>query len=347
MKSKKKILMILLPFLFSCTKDKEIYVEPISISEINNPELILEIPQKFPPFNSFFLRNKPTKYGVQLGEKLFNDKRLSKDNSISCASCHIKENAFTDKNPKAIGILGRIGLRNTPPIQNLAFMNFYMWDGNELELEHQPIVPIITKEEMGSSVLEIIAKIEEDKEYQSLFKKTFGEDKITQEKIFRSIAQYEYTLVSSNSKYDKVMKKEEAFTINEKKGYETFQKKCINCHSTELFTDQTFRNIGFPINPNKDEVGRARVTGEDQDVQAFRVPSLRNIEYTAPYGSFGQFASLKDLLDYFDKGVLNADNLDAILKNNGNKISLTEEEKINLIHFMKTLSDQIFIKKSE
>ncbi|PTD16511.1 cytochrome-c peroxidase [Flavobacterium columnare] len=339
------LLLILVSTLYSCSKDKEIDVEPTFISEFNNPEIFIETPKYFPLLNGFFLKNKPTKYGVQLGEKLFNDKRLSSNNSISCASCHIQENAFTDKKTKAIGILGRVGLRNTPPIQNLAFMNFYMWDGNELELEHQPIVPIITKEEMGSSILEIITKIQGDKEYQELFKKTYGEDKITQEKIFKSIAQYEYTLVTSNSKYDQVMKKDQDFTPNEKKGYETFKQKCANCHATELFTDQSFRNIGFPINPDKDEVGRARVTGKKEDIQAFRVPSLRNIQYTAPYGSFGQFASLKEVLDYFDKGVLDADNLDPILKKKNNKIALTEEEKTNLIHFMNTLSDPTFVKK--
>ncbi|OWP83608.1 cytochrome-c peroxidase [Flavobacterium davisii] len=341
----KTLVLILLFTLYSCSKDKEVYIEPIPVSEFDNPEILIQIPKNFPPLNSFFLHNKPTKYGVQLGEKLFNEKRLSSNNSVSCATCHIQENAFTDKKTKAIGILGRIGLRNTPPIQNLAFMNFYMWDGNELELEHQPIVPIITKEEMGSSILEIITKIQEDKEYQDLFKKAYGDDKITQERIFKSIAQYEYTLISSNSKYDKVMKKEQKFTLNEEKGYEIFQQKCANCHASELFTDQTFRNIGFPLNPNNDEVGRARVTGKKEDIHAFRVPSLRNIEYTAPYGSFGQFTSLKEVLDYFDNGVLNADNLDPILKNKNNKIALTEEEKSNLIYFMKTLSDPIFIKK--
>ena len=110
-----------------------------------------------------------------------------------------------------------------------------------------------------------------------------------------------------------------------------------------MFTDQTFRNIGFPVNTNSNEAGRARVTGDPKDYMSFRVPSLRNIEYTAPYGSFGQFATLKEVLDYLDNGVIAADNLDPILKNNNNRVPLTEEEKEALISFMKTLSDPNFI----
>lgn len=133
--------------------------------------------------------------------------------------------------------------------------------------------------------------------------------------------------------------KTEVFTEKEQKGYAVFKQKCIGCHSTELFTDQSFRNVGFPLNPNSNEAGRARVTGNLDEYMSFCVPSLRNIEYTAPYGSFGQFATLREVLDYFDNGVLDADNLDPVLKNNAKRIPLSEEEKEYLISFMKTLSD--------
>jgi len=334
----KKFLKVL-PLLFllaSCSNDD---YESIVY---DNPELSLNIPVGFPQVNNSFYTNKPTKYGVELGEKLFHEKRFSADNTISCASCHIQSNAFADNNVQAIGIEGRIGLRNTPPIQNLAFMRFYNWDGSKLSLENQPIVPIITHEEMDSSILEVIGKIQNDTSYKELFQKTFGDENITPERIYRSIAQYEYTLISANSKYDKVKRNEATFTENEMQGYQVFQQKCATCHSTELFTDQTFRNIGFPINTNSNEAGRARVTGNMDEYMSFRVPSLRNVEYTAPYGSFGQFATLKDVLDYFDNGVLGADNLDPVFKNNGNRIPLTEQEKEVLISFMKTLSDLEF-----
>ncbi|GAA3742069.1 MULTISPECIES: cytochrome-c peroxidase [Flavobacterium] len=308
----------------------------------DNPELSLHIPTDFPEVNSYVSLNKPTKYGAELGEKLFSDKRFSKDNTISCSSCHIQANAFADHNAQAIGIEGRVGLRNAPPLQNLMFLKFFNWDGSRLQLETQPLVPIITHEEMDSSILEVIGKIKDDASYKEMFKKTFGDQEITADRIYKSIAQFEYTLISANSKYDKVKRKESQFTENEAAGYATFQQKCASCHSTELFTDQSFRNIGFPLNTDSNEAGRGRVTGIATDFMSFRVPSLRNVEYTAPYGSFGQFATLKSVLDYFDNGVLNAANLDPIFKNNGNRIPLTEVEKENLIAFMKTLSDREF-----
>lgn len=336
-KIKKLSILVLVLFLAACSEDENVYMD------LDNPEIDLLVPSGFPAWNSAALKNKPTKYGAELGEKLFTDKRLSKDNSISCASCHIQASAFADHNPKAVGIEGRIGLRNTPPIQNLLFMKSYNWDGSKLQLENQPIVPIITHEEMNSSILEVIEKISSDIGYKVLFKKVFGDETITPERIYKSIAQYEYTLISADSKYDRVKQDKEKFTILESYGYEVFTQKCISCHSGALFTDQSFRNIGFPVNIDTNEAGRARVTGNLADYMSFRVPSLRNIEYTAPYGSFGQFASLKELLDYMNNGVLEAENLDSFFKDNGNRIPLSEAEKEALVAFMLTLSDENFI----
>ncbi|VTR35114.1 cytochrome-c peroxidase [Sphingobacterium thalpophilum] len=339
----KKVLLILsiLWLLLSCNKEDDI--EPMPY---DNPEIPLEMPQGFPAVNSSLSKNKPTEYGVQLGEKLFHEKKFSGNNTISCASCHRQSNAFADNNAQAIGIYGRIGLRNTPPIQNLVFMKSYNWDGSKLTLESQPLVPIITHEEMNSSILEVIGKLKVEHDYKELFRKTFGDEDITPDRIYRSLSQYQYTLISANSKYDKVIRNEgEIFTESEARGYHTFKMKCASCHSTELFTDQSFRNVGFPLNPSTEEAGRARVTGIPADFMNFRVPSLRNAEYTAPYGSFGQFPTLRAVLDYFDNGVLDADNLDPILKENGNRIPLSEQEKQDIINFIKTLSDSKFVGK--
>jgi len=338
MKMKKISLLffVLLLVSFSTTDEYE---------PLDNPELSLSIPLGFPVENSAYAKNKPTKYGVELGEKLFFDKRLSKDNSIACATCHIQAAAYADHEVQAVGIAGRVGLRNVPPIQNLRFMQFYNWDGSKLQLENQVIVPIITHEEMNSSIVEVIEKIKTDETYQELFKKAFGDVVVTDERIYKSIAQYEYTLVSANSKYDKVKRKEAEFTAEENYGYRVFQQKCSSCHSGELFTDQRFRNSGFPRNMDSNEAGRARVTGDLKDYMSFRVPSLRNIEFTAPYGSFGQFATLMEVLDYMDQGVLDAENLDPIFKENNNRLPLTAAEKEALLVFMKTLSDDEFIGK--
>src|SRR5690606_7283106 len=332
------ISMILL--LLSCNKEN--VVEPIH----ENPEVTLNTPQGFPALNSAVNKNKPTKYGSELGEKLCNEKKFSGNNTISCADCHKQSSAFADNNIQAIGIYGRVGLRNTPSIQNLAFMKFYNWDGNKLTLESQPLVPIITHEEMNSSILEVIEKIRDDHAYKNMFRKAFGDEGITPDRIYRSIAQYEYTLISANSKYDKVKRNDgETFTESEARGYQAFTIKCASCHSTELFTDQSFRNVGFPLNPSPEEAGRGRVTWLPADYMRFRVPSLRNAEYTAPYGSFGQFPTLRAVLDYFDNGVLDADNLDPILKDNGNRIPLSEQEKGDIISCITPLSDRTFVGK--
>lgn len=327
--------------LTSCS-DKE-NTDPIPFE---NPEIQFDIPLGFPVLNSAVNDNRPTKYGVALGEKLFHEKKFSGNNTISCASCHHQAHAFADNNKQAIGIYDRVGLRNTPPIQNLAFIKSYNWDGNKLTLENQPLVPIITHEEMNSSILEVMAKLKADESYGLLFQKAFGDMHITPDRIYRSLAQYEYTLISANSKYDRVIHHQTAtFTESERRGYTVFNTKCSNCHSTSLFTDQSFRNVGFPVNPSTEEAGRARITGKAEDFMRFRVPSLRNAEFTAPYGSFGQFPTLRAVLDYFDKGVLAADNLDPILKDNGNRIPLSEQEKDDIIAFIKTLSDATFVGK--
>lgn len=310
----------------------------------DNPEIQLIVPAGFPPVHKPVHDNWPTKYGVELGKKLFNEKKLSGNNTVSCASCHQQDKAFTDAHAQAVGIYGRVGIRNTPPLQNLAFIKHYNWDGNIRKLENQPLVPIITHEEMNSSIVDAMNKIKTDSTYKILFKKAFGNDSITPARIYRSIVQYEYTLVSANSKYDKIQRNEgQAFRIKEARGYQIFKSKCAYCHSGVLFTDQSFRNIGFPLNPDIAEAGRARITGITDDYMRFRTPSLRNIAHTAPYGSFGQFASLKELLDYLDKGVIDAPNLDPILKQNGNRIPLTELEKEQLIDFLHTLSDPEFL----
>ncbi|MGS4344377.1 cytochrome-c peroxidase [Myroides odoratus] len=330
-------LLVLLFGLFACSTD-----ESYELLE-DNPLFDLTIPADFPALNAAVLENRPTKFGVELGAKLFFDPRLSRDNTISCSSCHVQASAYADHQVQAVGIEGRVGLRNVPPIQNLAFMQYYNWDGSKRQLENQVIVPIITPEEMHLSIVEVIGKIKEDASYQTLFRKAFGDREITPERIYQSIAQYEYTLISANSKYDQVKRKETRFTTLEEEGYALFQVHCASCHSGELFTDQTFRNIGFPINSDSNEAGRARVTGNLNDYMSFRVPSLRNIEFTAPYGSFGQFATLEGVLDYMDQGVINAPNLDPIFKENQNRLPLTSSEKEALIAFMKTLSDPDFI----
>ena len=331
-------------FFSSCKKE-----ETAKIELFNNPVLSLDKPSNFPEFDSYNLRtNAPTLVGVEIGKKLFFDKQLSRDNTIFCNSCHISSYAYGDHNSQAIGIQARVGLRNTPPIQNMIFLNTYMWDGAVIDLKDQPIIPIITHEEMDSSISEVLRKIQKEDTYIKLFKRAYPDGEITSERILECLAQFMFTLISANSKYDKIMRNEGvSFSAEEQKGYLIFQQKCASCHKEPLFTDQSFRNIGFPKNPNKiEEKGVARVSGEKADLYRFRVPSLRNIEVTAPYGDHGQFTSLEEVLSYLDQGVENDANLDPYLKENGNRIPLSKEEKKYVISFLKTLTDYTFIKNN-
>src|SRR5690606_12799191 len=167
---------------------------------------------------------------------------------------------------------------------------------------------------------------------------------ITGDRIYRSLAQYQYTLISADSKYDKVMRGEGMyFTASEARGYQIFQQQRARCHAGPLFTDQSFRDLGFPLPLSHEEAGRARVTGNITDLSSVRVPSLRNAALTAPYGSFGQFETLQAVLDYLDEGVLESDNLDPILKVNGNRIPLSPQEKVDIISFINTLTDSSFV----
>lgn len=309
-----------------------------------NPEIKLNIPAEFPDLNRYMSNNWPTVHGVELGEALFHENKLSGNQTISCGSCHQRQHAFASPDPQAMGVEGRVGLRNVPPLQNLAFMRFYNWDGNLLDLQKQVLVPIVTHEEMDARISQVILRLQQDQRYPELFRLAFGDAEITADRIYRSIAQYEYTLISADSKYDRVMRKQgEQFTALEAEGFRVFQKKCVSCHSGPLFTDESFRNIGFPLHTDPEEAGRARVTGDVDDYMRFRVPSLRNVAFTAPYGSFGQFSTLEELLVFMDRGVIDAHNLDPVFKENNNRIPLSKSERAGLIAFLNTLSDTAFV----
>lgn len=342
MKSYYLSIIMLLGILWACRNDETI--DPLPTDEVYR----LQIPSNFPNIEYQISQNQPTKYGVALGKKLFYDGRLAKDNAVACAFCHIQQDAFTHHgHPVSHGVEGREGTRNTPPIQNMIFMKHYMWDGVVTNLEMQPIIPISTHEEMDETIENIINKLKDDKEYKKLFTIVYGDDKITANRILKAITQFMATLISAESKFDQVTRdKTASFTPAEAKGYATFQEKCASCHSTALFTDQSFRNTGIPYNPITQEEGRKRVTGKDEDFLKFRVPSLRNVAYTAPYTHDGRFYTLKSLLDFYDTGVEDQPNLDPEFKKVPGRVGipLSEEEKINLIEFLHTLSDPEFIK---
>jgi cytochrome c peroxidase len=292
--------------------------------------LSFEKPVNFPEPVYHFNTNEITRAKFELGRKLFYEPRLSRDNTVSCGSCHIQSSAFTHHgHDVSHGIDDRLGSRNSPSIVNMAWSNTFFWDGGVFDLDLQPIVPITNPVEMDETLQNVMNKLKAHNQYPGLFNKAFGSTEINTERMMKALSQFMVMLVSANSKYDKVMRKEgENFTDDEQKGYEIFQTKCATCHKEPLFTDHSFRNNGIGIGLNKD-VGRYAVTLNEADKYTFKVPSLRNLSYTSPYMHDGRFITLKAVLEKYNGGELG--------------ITLSEEEQTQLIAFLKTLDDVEFI----
>lgn len=300
-------------------------------------------PANFPPPTYNFAGNAVTEPGFLLGKKLFYDGRLSRDGSISCASCHISFSAFSHVDHSVShGIDDRLGTRNAPAIQNMAWERFFFWDGGVFDLDLFSINPIQNHEEMDDTIPNVIAKLKADPEYVRQFKAAFGTEDVTPTRMFQALSQFMCMLVSNDSKYDKVLKGTATFTSAENLGKIAFEQKCASCHSGILFTDLKFKNNGLTLTG---DLGRSRVTLNPTDDHCFKVPSLRNIAKTNPYMHDGRFSTLERVLDHYASGVQNTPTLDTLLKQNGQLgIPLTNDEKANIILFLNTLTDETFIK---
>ncbi len=336
MKFTRNIALIVLLFgisIYACKK------------ELSEPFLGFQQPSNFPQPTYHFESNTVTKAGFELGRKLFYDPLLSHNNTISCGNCHIQTSAFVHPGHSVShGIYDRLGKRNSPPIMNLAWSTTFMWDGGIFDLDLQPLAPIANHVEMDDTITNVLAKLRHTTTYPTLFQKAFGSTEITGTKFLKALAQFMVMCVSSHSKYDSVMRNEGAhFSESEQIGYSLFQQKCNSCHKEPLFTDLSFRNNGLPVSGLNDE-GRFSVTLDSSDRYKFKVPSLRNILFTAPYMHDGRYYDLDGVLDYYSNNVQNTLNLDPLLKENGKLgISLTSADKLNLLAFLKTLSDRSFL----
>jgi cytochrome c peroxidase len=333
------ILWAILPLFTCCSPNEEaVYHDmPIAFQKPSNfPEMVFDL-QKYPL----------TEKGFELGKKLFYDGKLSSDGTISCGFCHEQSSGFTHHGHSlSQGVDGQTGNRNTPAIQNLAFQNSFMFDGAVSHLNLQPIIPISSKTEMNGSFSEIIKYLNTNSEYKHLFGLAFPKKPINTENMLNAMAQFLVMITSSNSKFDKYRRNEAGgeFTASELEGYAIFNQKCASCHATDLFTDNSFRNNGLPVNPAINDIGRFRVTELPQDKYKFKVPSLRNIEKTAPYMHDGRLFTLEAVLEHYNSGVVNSGTLDPILNKNGTLgIPLTAREKTNIIAFLKTLTDNQYL----
>lgn len=285
--------------------------------------------------------NLQSYYIIQLGKQLFYDPVLSADSSISCASCHIQSNAFADNQQLSTGINNRKGTRNAPPLFNLAWQNSFFWDGGVSNLETQAIAPIVNEAEMGHNLFALADRLNADRKYKDLFSLAFNDDSIYTQRIITALAYFEKTLISAGSKYDSYISGNYypfLFNFTERAGLELVEKKCGPCHSGPLFTDFSFRNNG--LDSVFSDLGRGRITLDPTDNGKFKVPTLRNLDFTAPYMHDGRFATLDEVLDHYASPDTNSPNIAPEMRT----ISLTEKEKKDIIAFLHALSDYNFIK---
>ena len=253
-------------------------------------ERLFFIPKNWPKPVYNFANNPISKEKVLLGRVLFYDPILSKDNTISCASCHSQYSAFTHiDHALSHGINDSIGTRNSPALMNLAWQKTFMWDGAINNLDMQALAPISHPAEMANNINNLINKLNSLKLYRKLFFNAYGDSIVTGEKTLKSISQFLVTIISANAKYDRVMRKQEKFTAQEENGYTLFKKNCSTCHKEPLFTTNEFANNGLVVDTFLNDYGKIRVTKNKNDSLKFKIPTLRNIEFTFPYMHDGRF----------------------------------------------------------
>ena len=284
--------------------------------------------------------NPLTVQKVELGRILFFDKRLSNDNTIACASCHLAQFAFTDGQPVSAGIRGQKGGRSAPASINRVFSSMQFWDGRAATLEEQSIGPFTNPIEHGFANYDImIAKMKKIPGYNMLFLQVFGED-ITIGNVGKAIASFQRTVLSGNSPADRFDQGQEAGAISAaaQRGLLLFRDKarCTKCHSGFNFTDEKFHNLGIGWDDNKVDLGRYMVTKNPEDIGAFKTPTLREIARSAPYTHAGRFKTLEEVVNFYNQGGVKNPHQDPLIL----PLELTKEEKQDLVQFLRTLNGE-------
>lgn len=278
---------------------------------------------------------------IELGRKLFFDPILSKDNSVSCGSCHSPSKAFSDSVAFSIGAENDLGDRNAPALMNVAYRTSFFKDGGVPTLELQILGPFDNELEFDLNIIDAIEKLKQDEEYVKAFKRVFNREP-DPFGLTRAIAAYERTLISGESKYDKYVHMGQDLTQSELNGMSLFfsdELKCASCHSGNFFTNEAFENNGLLA--TYIDSGRARVTIDPNDAGRFAVPTLRNIELTAPYMFDGSLETLDEVIEHYASGGSNHRNKSDLITG----FSITKEEKEDLIAFLKTLTDPHFLER--
>lgn len=284
---------------------------------------------------------------AQLGEVLFFERKLSSDGSISCASCHIPAFAFADTAAVSVGVHGRLGTRNTPSCANMTDRPYFFYDGRAATLEEQVKFPIENKDEMGLPIAKAVKRLRSDSRYVQWFRKIYGSAP-TVLALESAIASFEKTLETATTPFDRYMVSEDRtlLTAAALRGRELFmvKAKCFECHFTPDFTGDEFRNIGLFDGRQFNDSGRMLISRKPADLGSFKVPGLRNVAVTAPYMHNGMFATLREVIEYYDdpcKIITDPINRDTLLQQ---PLHLTAQEKDDLETFLHTLTDDRFVK---
>jgi cytochrome c peroxidase len=319
--------------LHACKKD-----EPVTPF----PQPAMVLPAHFPAPVYSFENNPLDPKKIEIGRRLFYDEALSATNTISCASCHKQEFAFSDAgNNVSRGINNQVGIRNSPALFNLVWKPLFMWDGGIVNLENQAIAPLTDIHEMGTTLNNVTNYLNSTNSYKNAFKEVFQVETITSKELLVSLAQFMATMVSWQSRYDNYyIGQLNALNQDEIKGLKLFRMHCASCHKEPLMTDYSFRRNGITI--TEIDSGRQRVTQKLEDRGKFMVPSLRNVSLSTPYMHDGRFESLEEVLDNY-KSPESLENNDELILTG---IDFSEDDKQLIILFLKTLTDDEFLKKS-
>jgi cytochrome c peroxidase len=318
-------------------------VDPKISTPLPANNLAQVIPDGWPGPQYRFEENPITEDKFILGRWLFYENMLSKDNTISCGSCHQNFVAFGNADHQfSHGINGIFGKRNSPGIFNLAWHPYFMHDGGISHIELQPLGPISNPIEMAENINEVLERLKASEKYRTLFKNAYGDEEINSERMLKSIAQFMGLINSSNSKFDKYKRDEgnTQLTEAESRGYDIFKGKCNACHTEPLFSDFKMRSNGIEVDPLLNDSGRAHITSLPEDRYKFKTPSLRNVALTYPYMHDGRYKTLEDCLDHYNT-IKNTVNLDPLLQNG---IPLSTQEKQDILAFLNTLTDFELIK---
>ncbi|AXG74364.1 cytochrome-c peroxidase [Flavobacterium arcticum] len=307
----------------------------------NSSEIYFEIPEGWETPHYDFKNNKLTEEKLTLGRQLFYDPILSRDSTISCASCHLQATGFTHvDHDVSHGIEGKVGTRNSLVLMNLAWSKTFMWDGGVNHLDVQALSPITNPVEMDETLENVVRKLQKSENYQKLFSEAYGTNTVTGQKVLKSISQFLVMLTTSNSKYDKVQRGEEVFTAQEENGYRLFKQNCASCHTEPLFTNNGYENNGLKPDPYFMDMGRMAITRKIEDSLKFKVPTLRNVQFTYPYMHDGRFATLTEVIKHYNSGIHHTTTLSNKL---ATPMKLTSNDRVDLVAFLKTLTDKEFL----